>query len=97
MHLYPIIKFQKRCVRIITFSHYLKSTSPFFRTIEILNLKQIVIHRITLMMYKNMLTMLPKFISMLFKKNNEIHNYNTRRGNSFISVLVFMLSAFGIA
>ena len=26
--------------------------------------------------------MLPKFISMMFKKNNEIHNYNTRRGNS---------------
>ena len=34
------------------------------------------------MMYKNMLNMLPKFISMMFKKNNEIHDYNTRRGNS---------------
>ena len=29
-----------------------------------------------------MLNILPKFISMMFKKNNEIHNYNTRRGNS---------------
>ena len=82
IHLDPIIKLQKRCVRIITFSNYLESTSPLFRTLEILNLKQIVIHRITLMMYKNMLNMLPKFISMMFKKNNEIHNYNTRRGNS---------------
>ena len=104
--MYPIIKLQKRCVRIITFSHYLESTSPLFRTLEILNLKQIVIHRITLMMYRNMLNMLPKFISMLFKKNNEIHDYNTRRGNSLhtsmgntnisTGVLVFMLSAFGI-
>ena len=82
IHRDPIIKLQKRCVRIITFSNYLESTSPLFRTLEILNLKQIVIHRITLMMYKNMLNMRPKFISMMFKKNNEIHNYNTRRGNS---------------
>ena len=82
IHLDPIIILQKRCIRIITFSHYLESTIPLFRTLEILNLKQIVIHRIMLMMYKNMLNILPKFISMMFKKNNEIHNYNTRRGNS---------------
>ena len=50
IHLDPIIKLQKRCVRIITFSNYLESTSPLFRTLEILNLKQIVIHRIMLMM-----------------------------------------------
>ena len=80
--LYPIIKLQKRCIRIITFSHYLESTSPLFRTLEILNLKQIIIHQITQMMYKNVLNMLPEFISMMFKKNNEIHNYITRRGNS---------------
>ena len=48
IHLDPIIKLQKRCVRIITFSNYLESRSPLFRTLEILNLKQIVIHRITL-------------------------------------------------
>ena len=29
-----------------------------------------------------MLNILPKLINMMFKKNNEIHNYNTRRGNS---------------
>ena len=29
-----------------------------------------------------MLNIIPKFISMMFKKNNEIHNYNTRRDNS---------------
>ena len=40
IHLYPIIKLQKRCIRIITFSHYLESTSPLFRTLEILNLKK---------------------------------------------------------
>ena len=34
------------------------------------------------MMYNNMSNILPKFISMMFMKNNEIHNYNTRRGNS---------------
>ena len=37
IHLYSIIKLQKRCVRIITFSHYLELTSPPFRTLE--NLK----------------------------------------------------------
>ena len=40
IHLDPINKLQKRCVRIITFSHYLDSTSPVFRKLEIPNLKK---------------------------------------------------------
>ena len=37
IHLDPINKLQKRCIRIITFSHYLDSTNPLFRKLEILN------------------------------------------------------------
>ena len=42
IHLYPINKLQKRCVKIITFSHYLDSTSPLFRKPEILNSKKLL-------------------------------------------------------
>ena len=80
IHLDPINKLQKRCVRIITFSHYLDS-SPLFRKLEIRNLKKILIHRISLMM----LNIVPKYISMMFQKNNEIHKHNTRKCNSLHS------------
>ena len=35
-----------------------------------------------LMMYQNLIERLLKFISIMFQKNNAIHNYNTRRANS---------------
>ena len=106
IHLDPINKLQKRCIRIITFSHYLDSTNPLFRKLEILNLKKIVIHRISLMMYKHSLNIVPKYISMMFQKNNEIHKHSQESATHFIllwgnlklliSLLVFMLLISGI-
>ena len=37
------------------------------------------------MMYKHSLNIVPKYISMMFQKNNEIHQHNTRKYNSLHS------------
>ena len=107
IHLDPINKLQKRCIRIITFSHYLDSTNPLFRKLEILNLKKIVIHRISLMMYKHSLNIVPKYISMMFqRKTMKFISITQESATHFIllwgnlklliSLLVFMLLISGI-
>ena len=51
-HLDPIIKIQKKCVRVITFSHYLEPTESLFKDLKILAFKKLVIQRILLLMFK---------------------------------------------
>ena len=43
--------------------------------------------RITLMMFKHSLGVLPVPMNNLFKKNSEIHNYNTRQSGNLHSVI----------
>ena len=81
-HLDPIIKIQKKCVRVITFSHYLEPTESLFKDLKILAFKKLVIQRILLMMFKHNFGIVPKPISSLFTKKSEIHNYNTRHSSS---------------
>ena len=50
-HLDPIIKIQKKCVRVITFSHYLEPTESLFKDLKILAFKKLVIQRILPMMF----------------------------------------------
>ena len=74
----PLIKLQKKCLRIITFSNYLAHTEPLFQKLEILSYKKLVIHRIAMLMYKNSKEIVPIAIHMLFARNDQYHNYNTR-------------------
>ena len=68
VHLDPIIKIQKRCVRIITFSDYLSPSEPIFQTINIVNFRNLVEQRISLLMFKIYKTGVPKPIYILFRK-----------------------------
>ena len=81
-HLDPIIKIQKKCVRVITFSHYLEPTESLFKDLKILAFKKLVIQRILLLMFKHNIGIVPKPIASLFTKKSEIHNYNTRHCSS---------------
>ena len=53
IHLYldPLIKLQKKCIRIITFSDELEHTSPLFEQLDILCFNKLVIHRMKTYMY----------------------------------------------
>ena len=80
-YLLPLIKLQKKCVRIITFSHYLEHTEPLFKQLDILNFNALVTQRISLIMFKIHTASVPLPISNLFILNNLRHNYNTRQKN----------------
>lgn len=85
IHLDPIIKLQKQCVRTISFAAYREHTEPIFKELCILNFNKLVTHRIGLLMFKHSLELLPISISKLFTKNNEYHDHFTRQSNSLHS------------
>ena len=72
VHLDPIIKIQKKCVRIITYSDYLSSSEPIFQTLNILNFRKLVVQRISLLIVlaKIYKSDVPKPINILFRKNS---------------------------
>ena len=79
----PLIKLQKKIVRIMTFSSHDAHTEPLFKTLHVLKFKKLVIQRIALMMFKFSIRELPIPVLQLFSRNSEIHNYNTR-GNKLL-------------
>ena len=80
-YLDPLIKCQKKIIRIMTFSQYDAHSKPLFMKLHILDLQKLIIHRIALMMYKLSVQLLPVPVSNLFIKNSSIHGYNTRSCN----------------
>ena len=77
-HLQPLMKLQRKIIRIITFSPYMLDAGPLFKELKILPLKKLVIQRIGLQMHKYSSKTLPLAIMDLFTTNDSIHNYNTR-------------------
>ena len=82
IHLDPIVKIKKKSIRTIRYSSYLEHTHPLFDSLNILCFHKLVIQRISLIMFKNEVGLVPKPISQLFTKNNEYHDYNTRHSSS---------------
>ena len=82
-HLNPLLLMQKKIVRIMTFSSYYAHTAPIFRDLEILTIDQLIVHRIGTVMYKFNYGLLPDVLNTMYRKNCEIHSYNTRSKNMF--------------
>ena len=66
-HLDPIIKIQKKCVRVITFSHYLEPSESLFKNLKFLAFKKILIQRILLLMCKHNIGIVPSLLHYLRK------------------------------
>ena len=62
--------------------NYLENTEPLFEKLEILNFMKLVIHRIAMLMFKNSKQIVPITIHILFTRNDQHHNYNTRQSRS---------------
>ena len=93
VYLDPLVKLQKKCLRIITFSSYLKHAEPLFQNLEILYFQKLVIHPIAILMFKNSKYMVPIAVRMLFARNDQYHNYNTRQSRSLHrDIQVFLIS-----
>ena len=80
-HFNPLIKIQKRGIRTITFSHHLEHSVTQFNKLYILDFKRLVKQRISLLMFKHHINILPSPINDLFTVNNVHHNYYTSQNN----------------
>ena len=59
-----------------------KVTQPLFNSLNMVCFHKLVIQRISLIMFKNEIGLVPELISQLFTRNSEYHNYNTRYSSS---------------
>ena len=80
-HLNPIYLLQKKIIRIITFSEYLAHTAPIFIDLQILPLDKLFLDRVGIMMYKYNNGLLPDVMNTLYRRNHDVHSYNTRNNN----------------
>ena len=74
----------KKIIRIITFSHYLAETGPFFMCLEILPLEKISYHRCGLMMYNYHNDLLPCLIG-----SKSFTSVSARIWNVWNNIIVF--------
>ena len=47
-----------------------------------LNFQKLVIHRIAMLMFQNSKQVVPIAVRMLFARNDQYHNYNTKQSTS---------------
>ena len=76
--LQPLYILQKKAIRLISNSHYLEHTEPLFKSLELLNIYQIIKLNCLLLVYK--CTKNNYFLEFKNKLhvNSSIHSYNTR-------------------
>ena len=103
VHLDALIKIQKECVRTISLSKFLAPTHPLFERLNILKFNNLVIQRISLLMYKYSIGKVPFLISFLFRTNINYHEHNTRSARCLhtevklsTKPLAIVVSIFGI-
>ena len=78
-YLDPLIKLQKRGVRIIIGAKRFDHTDPIFKSLKILQFKKLYIYAVQLFLFKYYRNFLPRIFSGYFIQNNSIHEYNTRQ------------------
>jgi exonuclease III len=81
--LQPLVKCQKKLIRIINGSSYKAHTKTIFEDLKILTLSNIYLLSISLLMYKFVNNLLPSTFSDFFQYNNTNHAYNTRQAQLF--------------
>ena len=79
----PLIKIQKRAIRIVCCKSRLTSTAPLFQSMKILNIHQIYNLQILVFMLKYKKSLFPTLFSTLFTKTTDIHCYATRQVNNY--------------
>ena len=75
----PLLRLQKRVLRIITGARKYSHATPLFNDLKILRLEQLHYIAVQMFMYKFYHKILPDIFSNFFKLNSEIHSYNTRQ------------------
>ena len=74
----PLIRLQKKVVRILSSSNYLAHTSPLFKNLEILKLNDIYKFKVMEHMYKTLVLNKYPLLKSTILQSQINHNYNTR-------------------
>ena len=74
----PILKTQKKLIRIMTFSRFTEKSAPLFKSLKILNIFELNAYLTAVFMYSHHHEKLPAFLDNLFKTNKSVHSCNTR-------------------
>ena len=82
-YLDPLVKLQKRAVRVIVGAKWSSHTDPIFRKLKILKFRQIYLFSIQQFVYKFRHRLLPSIFDEFFITNNSVHSHNTRSQNNF--------------
>ena len=75
----PLLRLQKKVLRIITGSKKLSHTAPLFNELKILRFEQLYYVSVQMFMYKFYHKILPDIFSNFYICNSDIHSYNTRQ------------------
>ena len=67
----------------MTFSTYYAHTDPLFKDLNILTIYKLVVHRIGIAIYQINNGLFLSVLNELYKKNNVIHDHNTRTKDMF--------------
>ena len=70
--------FQKKCLRIITFSFYKDHSNPLFKDLQLLKLRDDLESEIKKIFYKFSRNELPKSVCSVFNLDHEVHTRNRR-------------------
>ena len=77
----PLVKLQKRIIKIMTGAKRFDSVSRHFRELKILKLDEIYKYSILIFMFKYYKCMLPKVFDEFYQLNETVHQYQTRQTN----------------
>ena len=83
----PLVKIQKKALRIITGSHRLAHTEPIFKELKVLTVEKLYMYAVQMFMFKFHNGLLPNIFGEFFVVNADIHGHNTRQSHYYHSVL----------
>ena len=78
-YLDPLLKLQKRAIRILCGAQKYARTEPLFSKLKLLTLSELYIYSVEKFMYKYHQSKLPNIFTNFFTYNRDIHTYHTRQ------------------
>ena len=80
-YLEPLVKLQKRAIRVISLSKGRAHTEPLFQRLGILSLQKLFVYCTQLFMFKFHHVLVPETFQNFFTLNTDIHTHMTRQRN----------------
>lgn len=83
-HMATLYNLQKKIFKIICTKQKKDSYETLIQKLELLPLKNLYEYRMLMVLFKFENNQIPCVLQHMFRRNNSVHNYDTRNANSFI-------------